>query len=411
MTLNTHILVGAVSGVAAGFALAALGPETVWASPAIMALGVIGNIFVDMLKMILIPLVFTSITVGIANLRAHAQMDRVWKLSLLYFVSTTALAVLMGLAVVNIFKPGVGMEIGMLQDIAAKDVSLQSLSVGAFVQKCLSNVFVNPMQAMAEGQVLPTIIFALLMGIGLIIAGERARMTLQLINEFFELIMMIVGWIMRLLPLGIFALLTKLVATQDPALFVSLGKYVAIVMCATLFHGFVSLPLMLGGFGKMHPSQFYLGVKDALVTAFSTSSSSATLPVTYRCVKDNLRVDKDVAGFVLPLGATINMDGTAMYEAIAAVFVANLAGVELNIAQQLIVFMMAMLASIGAPGIPSAGLVTIVMVLQSVGLPVEAIAILIPIDRLLDATRTMVNVEGDMIGSVIVDRYTTLRPS
>jgi len=180
-----------------------------------------------------------------------------------------------------------------------------------------------------------------------------------------------------------------------------------IVVGATLFHGLVSLPLVLWFTTKRNPIEYFIGVRDALVTAFSTSSSSATLPVTMNCVENNLKVDKDIAGFVLPIGATMNMDGTALYEAMAAIFVANLVGVELTFVQQLTVFLTAMVASIGAPGIPSAGLVTMLLVLQSVGLPVEAVAILIPIDRPLDALRTMVNVEGDTIGSCVVHKFTT----
>jgi Na+/H+-dicarboxylate symporter len=178
------------------------------------------------------------------------------------------------------------------------------------------------------------------------------------------------------------------------------------VIGAKLFHGLVSLPVIMMVFTGKNPKDFFVGARDALVTAFSTSSSSATLPVSMNCVEKNMKVDKDIAGFVLPLGATMNMDGTALYEAIAAIFIANLVGVELNLAQQCTVFFTAMIASVGAPGIPSAGLVTMMMVLQSVGLPVEAVAILIPIDRPLDAIRTTINVEGDMIGSLVVQRYT-----
>ena len=217
--------------------------------------------------------------------------------------------------------------------------------------------------------------------------------------------MMMVGWIMRIAPIGIMALLAKLVATQDVALLAALGKFMVVVIGATLFHGMITLPGLLFLTTRFNPFRFLNKIRDALVTAFSTSSSSATLPITMRCVENNLKVDKDVAGFVLPLGATINMDGTALYEAVAALFIANIMGIELNIVQQLIVFFTAIIAAIGAPGIPSAGMVTMVMVLQSVGLPVEAIAILLPIDRILDAIRTTVNVEGDAIGSMIVQKY------
>ncbi len=407
ISLNTKILIAAVLGVTCGFIIAGLGTETKAASIALYWCGLVGGLFVNLLKMILIPLVFTSIAVGIANLREHSQMEKVWKLSLFYYISTTALAVILGLSVVNIFKPGVGLEITMFKD-AMLSFNTQSLTISEFAENFLSQLFINPFAAMAQGMVLPTITFAILLGIALVVSGEhKAQVVIKGLNEFFDLIMMIVGWIMEILPYGIFALLTKLVATQDPSLFAALGKFILVVIGATLFHGFITLPLLLKIFTSQSLKTYYLGVREALVTAFSTSSSSATLPVTYRCMKDNLGVNKDVAGFVLPLGATINMDGTAMYEAVAAIFIANLVGLDLNIAQQLIVFSMAILASIGAPGIPSAGMVTMVMVLQAVGLPVEAVAILYPIDRLLDAVRTMVNVKGDTIGALIVDKYTS----
>ncbi|MCA9393027.1 MAG: dicarboxylate/amino acid:cation symporter [Candidatus Omnitrophica bacterium] len=405
LSLNAQILTGALAGVAFGFLLNWQGTQSGWSATSLQVCGTGGKLFVSLLKMILIPLVFTSIAVGIANLRAHAQMQRVWKLALLYYVSTTMLAVLLGLTVVNIFRPGEGIEIGMFQE-AMSHSSIQQLTVGEFIKNFLANLFINPIQAMAEGQVLPTIIFAMFLGIALVVMGDKAGTTLNLLNELFELIMLIVNWIMVILPVGIFCLLTKLVATQDPSLFAALGKFMLVVIGATLFHGFVTLPVLLIVFTQIKPLDYYRGVREALVTALSTSSSSATLPITYRCLEENLEADKDVAGFVLPLGATINMDGTAMYEAVAAIFVANLVGVDLHLGQQLMVFFMAILASVGAPGIPSAGMVTMVMVLQSVGLPAEAIAILLPIDRLLDAIRTMVNVKGDTIGTLIVDQHT-----
>jgi len=406
ISLNAQIVIGAALGIIGGFILAKIGPETVIASNILYVSGIVGNIFISLLKMILIPLVFISISVGIANLRAHAQMDRVWKYSLIYYISTTALAVILGLIVVNVFRPGVGLEIAMLKE-AVTAPSVEQLSISQFISNFASNLFINPVHAMANAMILPTIVFALFLGIALVKAGDKARTILQVFNEAFEIIMMMVGWIMMLLPIGIMALLMKLVATQDPSLFLALGKFIVVVVGVTLFHGFVTLPLLLIMFTKRSLPEYYKGVNEALITAFSTSSSSATLPVTYRCVKDNLKVDKDIAGFVLPLGATINMDGTALYEAVAAMFIANLVGMDLNIVQQLIVFLMAIMASIGAPGIPSAGLVTMVMVLQSVGLPVEAVAILIPIDRLLDAVRTMVNVKGDTIGCLIVHKLTS----
>jgi len=237
------------------------------------------------------------------------------------------------------------------------------------------------------------------------VGGERYRNILILMQEFLELILMLVGWIMRLAPFGIMALLLQLVATQDTSLLTTLIKFVAIVMGTLLLHGVVVLPLILYLITGMTPLKFWLGAREALITAFATSSSAATLPVTLRCAEQHLHVKRDVAGFVIPLGATMNMDGTALYEAVAALFIANLVGIELSFVQQMVVFLTAMLAAIGAPGIPSAGMVTMVVVLQSVGLPVEAIAILLPVDRVLDTFRTMVNVEGDLVGSLVVQKW------
>ena len=405
LTLNTQIFIAAAAGILLGLWFSALGTTTPFVSHALRVCSVIGGVFIALLKMILIPLVFSSIAVGIANLRAHQQMNKVWQITLIYYFTTTMLAVLLGLVSVHLFQPGVGLHLGMFQDKMA-NFNTQSLSVGEFLENFLKNLFINPFEAMAGGHILATIVFAIFLGIALVIAGDRrAKTILNLLTEFFDLIMMIVGWIMWLLPLGIFCLLTKLVATQNPSLFQALAKFIFVVIGATLFHGFVTLPLILVFLGKQDLKTYYRSVREALITALSTSSSSATLPITYRCVEENLKVDKNIAGFVLPLGATINMDGTALYEALAALFIANLAGVHLYLGQQIIVFLMAILASIGAPGIPSAGMVTMVMVLQSVGLPAEAIAILIPVDRLLDAIRTMVNVKGDTVGCVVVQRF------
>jgi Na+/H+-dicarboxylate symporter len=273
-----------------------------------------------------------------------------------------------------------------------------------FFTQFLHSLFQNPFKALASGDVLAVVIFALILGVALVMGGPRYKNILNLFQEFLELMMHIIGWVMRLAPLGICALLIKLVATQNMELLTTLASFVAIVSGSLLVHGLIVLPLILFLFTRKTPLWFFRGAREALVTAFATSSSSATLPITLRCVEQNLHVRKEIAGFVVPLGATINMDGTALYEAAAALFIANLAGIDLSLSQQLIVFCMAMIAAMGAPGIPSAGMVTMIMVLQSVGLPVEAIAILLPIDRLLDTFRTSVNVEGDMIGSLVVDK-------
>jgi len=402
-SLNTQILVGALGGVLVGLALSALGKETPVAQNTLYAAGLVGTLFIDLLKMVLIPLVFTSIAVGVANLRAHSQMHRVWIATLGFFVFSMSLAILLGLGAANLFRPGEGLHLDMFRD-AMQGFEAKQLPLPEFFAQFLHGLFMNPVTALAEGNVLAVVVFALILGIALVIGGERYRNILQLLQELLELSLMLVNWIMRLAPFGIMALLIKLVATQDVALLTTLAKFIAVVIGSTLLHGIVVLPLLLYLIVRVTPLHFWRGSREALVTAFATSSSSATLPITLRCVEQHLHVKRDIAGFVVPLGATINMDGTALYEAAAALFIANLVGIELNGIQQLIVFLTAMIAAMGAPGIPSAGMVTMVMVLQSVGLPAEAIAILLPIDRLLDAFRTAVNVEGDMVGSLVVQK-------
>jgi Na+/H+-dicarboxylate symporter len=404
LSLNNQILLGAISGTLFGLWFAQLGQESAISQNGLYAAKLAGTLFTDLLKMVLIPLVFTSIVVGVANLRAHQQMNRVWQVTLIFFMATMGLAVILGLAAANLFQPGRELPIAMFQD-AMQNFQATQMSLPEFFAHFLHSLFQNPVAALAQGNVLAVVIFALLLGIALVVGGERYRNILTLMQEFLELILMLVGWIMRLAPLGIMALVLQLVATQDTGLLNVMIKFVVVVLSTTLLHGVVVLPLILYLTTGVTPYKFWQGAREALITAMATSSSAATLPVTLRCAEQHLHVKRDVAGFVIPLGATVNMDGTALYEAVAALFVANLVGVELTVLQQMIVFVTAMLAAVGAPGIPSAGMVTMVMVLQSVGLPAEAIAVLLPIDRILDTVRTMVNVEGDLVGSLVVQHW------
>jgi Na+/H+-dicarboxylate symporter len=402
-SLNAQILIGALFGVVVGLLFQQTGLESTTASSSLYAATIIGTLFIDLLKMILIPLVFCSIVVGIANLRQHQQMHKVWITTLIFFVATMAIAMVVGMAASTYFKPGSGLEVSMFEG-AMQNFQSQQMPLPEFFAHFLHNLFVNPFQALAEGKVLAVVIFALFLGIALVMGGDRYKNILVLLEEGLEVTMRIVNWIMWLAPYGIAALLIKLVATQDVAMLGTLAQFVAIVAGTLLFHGVIVLPLLLFLFTRKTPFWFWQGARQALITAFATSSSSATLPITMRCATEQLNVKPEIAGFVLPLGATMNMDGTALYEAAAALFIANLVGVDLSFVQQMIVFLTAMLASVGAPGIPSAGMVTMVLVLQSVGLPAEAIAILLPVDRLLDTLRTTINVEGDMTASLVVQK-------
>ena len=402
-SLNTQILIGCLLGIGGGLWLATQSASAPVVDQTLYGVKIVGNLFLDLLRMVLVPLVFSSIVCGVANLRAHQQMHRVWTTTIAFFALSMAIAMVLGLGAASIFRPGEGQHLAMFAD-ATRDFQARQMPLPDYIAQFMRGLFQNPFKALAQGDILAVVVIALFLGIALVVGGERYKNVRVLIQELQELCLLIVGWIMRLAPLGIAALLLQLVASQNNALLYSLAHFIAVVIGSTLFHGIVVLPLMLYIVTRMSPLHFWRGAREALVTAFATSSSAATLPITLRCVEQHLHVKKDIANFVVPLGATVNMDGTALYEAAAALFIARLAGIELDLAHQLIIFFIAMLGAIGAPGIPSVGMLSMVLVLQSVGLPTEAIAILLPIDRILDTVRTKVNVEGDMVGSLIVQK-------
>ena len=405
MSLNSQILIAAILGVIFGFILN-LYPNTQFFDVSIYSLGIASSIFIGLLKMLLIPLIFSSIVVGVSNLQAGGQLGRVWKITLLCCITTTTLALILGLTCAHLFNVGKGVDIVMFQDAMNSHQTPDTLTPSSFFTNFIQNTLINPFKAFAEGNVLAVVVFALLVGVALVKGGEKFITVRKLSQQFFDIMMLMIGWVMKLAPFGIFALLAKLISTEDISVLSRLVEFAAVVTGTTIFHGAVVLPLLLWIFGKMNPVTFFKGTRTALITAFATSSSSATMPLSMKAAQENLGVRPQIAGFVIPVGTQLNMDGTALYEAAAALFIANLMGLDLTIGQQLIVCATAMIASLGAPGIPSAGMVTMIMVLQSVGLPAEAIAILLPIDRLLDTVRTVVNVQGDMMISVVVDRYT-----
>lgn len=403
-SLNTQILLAALIGGLLGLAFQILGNTHAVTSGGLFICNLIGTLFINLLKMVLIPLVFCSIVVGIANLQAHHQAQRIWQYTLLFFITSMALAMLLAFGANSLFQPGAGQTLDMLM-YSAQMPEIKVLSPAEFAQDFVHGLFLNPFAALSQGKVLPVVVFALFVGVALVLGGEQFAQTNRVLREVLALMQRITGWIMWLAPLGIAGLLAKLVGTQDIGVLGTLGKFMLVVSATTLVHGVILLPLVLFLVTGKSPLWFWHGAREALLTAFATSSSTATMPVTLRCTEQHLHVRRDISGFVIPLGATLNMDGTALYEAAAALFIAQLSGVDLSTSQQLVVFFTAMIAAMGAPGIPSAGMVTMVMVLQSVGLPAESIAVLLPVDRILDTLRTTVNVEGDMIGSLLVQRF------
>jgi len=400
---NRNILFGAAAGIAIGLGIAQLAPGSAPHAAATWGLDLLGGMFIAALKMVMVPLLFASVAGGIRALWAQRDGGAIWKTTLLFFAFTAAIAVTMGIAAANLFHPGAGLPPDLLPAAAAAH---DAPDAAGFLRKLLVDSLQNPFRALTEAAVLPLIVSAILLGAAVGQQPQRFATLGRLIDELLDLALLVVGWIMRVAPLGIGALLAKLSATATAAVFGALAKFAVVVLGTTLLHGVVILPLLVWLLAGLHPLRYFRGIRLPMLTALATSSSAATLPVTLRAADQDLRIDPAVSRFVIPLGTTVNMDGTALYEAAAALFVAQLAGIELSLVQQFIVALMAMLAAIGAPGIPSAGMVTMVMVLQSVGLPVEAIALLLPIDRLLDAVRTMVNVQGDLATSLVVQRFT-----
>lgn len=406
LSLNVWILIGALIGLGLGFWITQVGPQAAGVEGTLYTSKLISNFFLDLLRMVVVPLVFASIVVGVANLQSHNSMHRVWVITLVFFMTTTGIAILIGFGASSLFKPGEGAEVLMLSE-AVQNAPARNMALSDYISHLLRGMIQNPFKALAQGDILAILIVAVLIGIALVAGGERYKTIHNVFKELQDICLRIVGWIMWIAPLGVGALLLRLVATQNSSVYQGLLELIVVVIGATLFHGVVVLPLILYLVTRVGPLTFWRGAKPALITAFATSSSNATLPITLRCAKEELGVKEEIADFVVPLGATVNMDGTALYEAVAVLFVARLAGVDLSVAEQVIVFFVAMLGAIGAPGMPSVGMLSVVLVLESVGLPTAAIALLLPIDRLLDTVRTSVNVEGDMVGSLVVQKLTS----
>ncbi len=359
-----------------------------------------GDIFLRILKAIAIPLVMASIFVSIVSLGSLKELKDLGIKALIYYTTTTFLAVLTGLVVVNVFFGILGTH--EVKEVAEgfepKEVSLYDFFVGFFPD----NIFA----ALAEGKIIQIIVFTLLFALGVLaVANKNAR---DSVISFFggvnDALLKMAEWIIKLTPVGVFAIVYYTVATHGLGAFVELWKYVLAVVVGLLWHATVNLGLIAYLVGRFKPWEYFAKVREALLVAFSTASSSATLPVSLEVAENKAKVDKKVAGFVLPLGATVNMDGTALYEAVAAMFVASVYGIHLSFEQQLVILITATLAAIGAAGIPSAGLVTMTLVFSAVGLPLEGIAVILAVDRFLDMLRTSINVWGDLIGAKIIDR-------
>jgi len=375
-----------------------------WFGKQMMAVDWIGEIFLNALKMLVIPLIVSSLIVGIAGLGDITKVGKTGLITLVYFMTTTGISVVIGLCMVNLIDPGISVE--MVTEIPEEVAEKKDTGI---IDILMSFISPNLVKSMLDMDILPIIIFSLVFGGVLTTLGEKGKIVINFFDSVNEAIMKMVHLVLYLAPVGIFALIaSKLGAAGGGDAFwtelLKIGKYAFTVIAALLLHALVVLPAILIFVTRRSPIKFFKGASAALTTALSTASSSATLPVTIECAVENNQVSRRASLFVLPIGATVNMDGTAMYEAIAAIFIAQMLGIELSFTQQIIIFVTATLAAIGAAGIPEAGLVTLVMVVQSVGLPLEGIGMLLSIDWFLDRCRTTVNVWGDSIGAAVVDK-------
>jgi Na+/H+-dicarboxylate symporter len=405
MKLHWKIIVGMIAGVVVGLVVNESSPipgviKTPFTVVFTPLIGPAGQIFIKLLKMLIVPLIMASMITGVARVGDIRKLGGLGGKTFVFYIVTTFSSVLVGLVLVNIVRPGSGAP-GIGGEVP--EAVQTQVTIGSVL---LNMVPANPVKAMAEMQILPLIVFSLLFGAVLTTMGTKGKPLVDLFGSLNDAMMKLTDWVIQLAPYGVFALLATVVVETGPGIFANLGKYMATVLLGLALHAVVTLPLLLRLVGGANPKRYFEKVAPALTTAFSTASSSATLPLTLDCVETKANISRRVSSFVLPLGATINMDGTALYESVAAVFIAQVYGIDLTFGQQILIFLTATLAAIGAAGIPSAGLVTMAIVLKAVGLPLEGIGMILAVDRLLDMCRTAVNVWGDTVGCAVVARLT-----
>lgn len=357
------------------------------------------TIFINSLKMIVMPIIIFSIASGILNIESGKELRKLGVKTFFYYITTTTLAIITGQILVTLVKPG-----SNVTNLVSANVENIPAAEGSILDILIDIIPTNPFKAMAEGNVIQVIFFMILFALIIMRFQDRYR---TFFNDFFQggfnIMMEMVRWIIWLAPVGVFGIVAGIVAETGFEAIIGLMKYFFTVLGGLLFHAFVTLPVILSLAGGMNPWIHFKNMLLAIETAFFTSSSMATLPITMECVINNDRVEPKVANFVLPIGATVNMDGTALYEAVAVIFIAQAYGIELTFVQLIIVLLTTVLASIGAAAIPMAGFVMITIILKAVGLPLEGVGLVLAVDRLLDMVRTTVNVWSDSCGAVVVN--------
>jgi Na+/H+-dicarboxylate symporter len=389
-SLPTKIIIGMILGIAAGIVF----------KEQAASLKPVGTIFIRLISLIVVPLVFVSLFLGTASMGDLKKLGRIGAKTLLYYITTTIIAIIIGLTLVNMVKPGENVKL----EAQYQDVTFQQPEKKISIVDNLINIIpTNPVRALVEGNMLQIIFLAILFGIAVTTIPEPKRQTLiHWFDSFNEGIFNVIHMVMKLAPLGVFALIASTIGMFGFDVLVSLLKYGVLVIIGLAIHASVIISIAVKMIGKRSPLKFWSAIRPAMVVAFSTSSSNATLPVTMESVEKRLNVPRVISSFVLPLGATINMDGTALYQCISIFFIAQVYGVEISIVKMIIIVLSVVLASIGTAGAPMAGVLILVMILQSIGVPTEGIAMIMGIERIMDMTRTTVNIIGDASASVVI---------
>jgi DAACS family dicarboxylate/amino acid:cation (Na+ or H+) symporter len=410
MQLHNRILLGLVAGAACGLTARTVAGGSEWLRAATdWVAEPVGQVFLRLLLMTVVPLVFASVVLGVAGIGDVRKLGRTGGTTLLLFLVSTAVSVVVGLLIVHLVQPGSGIDAQTRDQLLAsyrdQAAGLQAGGGKLGVQTIVEIVPRNPVRAAADLHMLGILFFSLMFGIALtLIPREQARPMIALAESLAAVVMKIIDLVLRFAPIGVFGLVFVATTRFGWTLLGQLGVYVAVVVAGLVLHAAVSLSAMVLLLGRRNPLRFWARIRAAMITAFSTSSSNATLPTTIAVAERNLGVPATTAGFVLPLGATMNMNGTALYEGITVLFLAQVFGVTLDLGQQLVVVLMAVLTAIGAAGVPGGSLPLLMGVLAAVGVPPESIAVILGVDRILDMCRTVVNVAGDLAVAVVVAR-------
>lgn len=393
MNLSVQIFISLVLSVVVGLVLGdgAAAPVKTWIAP-------IGTMFINLIKMMIVPVVFCSLVVGMTSMGDMKKLGRIGVKTLCIYMVTTAIAIVIGFAVAGVIEPGVGMALPT--DAAAPKVK----EAPSIMQVFVNMIPANPIASMAKADILPVIIFALFVGAGIVsVGGKRAETLFSFFDASAEVCYKIIGMIMKTAPVGVFCLLLPVVVQNGPKVLLPLLSVIICMAVGSVIHAVCVYSSLTAVSAHMSPLTFFRGMSEAMAIAFTTCSSAGTLPVNMQNVQTKLGVKRDIASFVLPLGATINMDGTALYMGICSLFIANVFGIPLTVDQMMMIVLTGTLASIGTAGVPGAGLIMLAMVLQSVGLPMEGLALVAGIDRVLDMFRTCLNITGDAAVAVAVN--------